>query len=179
LFRLPRRELAASEVFKRLITRKRSSPPPKPAKQFPLSKKDGKYFDVPDGIIADLARGCCGNLHDSQVVEVGSTWFENETDEANPHSNAYGDGGDLAAKNARDLETDSLFYSACRGSRDCIPHRGNNWECCDFKERLDATPGQSLSVTWGQMGLQIRIRSQGTLPFGAGIEIPLSGSALA
>jgi hypothetical protein len=46
------------------------------AKQFPPSVKKGKYFDVPDGVIAHLTRECGGNVHDRDVVDVTSGSFE-------------------------------------------------------------------------------------------------------
>jgi hypothetical protein len=95
----------------------------KPAKQFPPSVKKGKYFDVPDGIIAHLTRECGGNVHDGDVVDVTCGSFEKET-----HGEMY------AAKNAADLETDSQFCSAYCMNED-IPHTRNNWICYDFKER--------------------------------------------
>jgi hypothetical protein len=97
--------------------------------------KKGKSFHVPDGIIAHLTRECEGNVHDHHVVEVTSGSFEKETHGANPHSGAYDNNPDNAAKNATDLETDSLFQSAFRGKKEDIPHTRNNWICYDFKER--------------------------------------------
>jgi hypothetical protein len=129
-------------------------PPPKPGpvevslavrppKQFPPSMKKGKaknwrrevWFDVPDGIIAHLARKCRGNVHDRHVVEVACGSFEKETYGANPHSGAYNNDPNFAAKNAADLETVSYFESAFREKKQHIPHMRNNWVCYDFKEK--------------------------------------------
>jgi hypothetical protein len=101
-------------------------PPPKPAKQFPPSVKKVKDFDVPHGIIAHLTRECGGNAHDRHVVEITSGSFEKETYGANPHSGAYKNDPDCAAKNAADLETDSRFASAFRDDDEDIPHTRNN-----------------------------------------------------
>jgi hypothetical protein len=92
-------------------------------------------IDVPDGIIAHLTRECGGNVHDRNVIEVTSGSFEKEIDGANPHSGAYHNKPSLAAKNAADLETTSLFQSAFRTKKEDIPHTRNNWICYDFKER--------------------------------------------
>jgi hypothetical protein len=104
----------------------------KPAKQFPPLVKKGKYFD---GIIAHLTRECGGNVHDRHIVDVTSGSFEKEIVGANPHSGAYDNDPDYAAKNAADFETDSCFGSAFRNSSEDIPHTRNNWICYDFKER--------------------------------------------
>jgi hypothetical protein len=93
-------------------------------------------YDIPDGIIAHLTRECGGNVHDHHhVVEITSGSFEKETQGANPHSGAFDNDPDNAAKNAADLETDSCFYSAFHNPREDIPHTRNNWICYDFKER--------------------------------------------
>jgi hypothetical protein len=103
--------------------------------------KDWRYneveIDVPDGIIAHLTRECGGNVHDCHVVDVTCGSFEKEAKGANPHSGAYDNDPNYAAKNAADLETDSIFFSAFRWryrTRD-IPHTPNNWICYDFNER--------------------------------------------
>jgi hypothetical protein len=108
-------------------------------KQFPPSVKKGKAKDwrgreinVPDGIIAHLTKECGGNAHDRQV-DITSGSFEKETEGANPHSGAYDNDPDYAAKNAADLETDSYFFSAYRGKGEDIPHTRNNRICYDFK----------------------------------------------
>jgi hypothetical protein len=100
----------------------------------PSVKKVGD-LNVPDGIIAHLTRECGGNVHDRHVVEVTSGSFERETLGANPHSGAFDNAPDYAAKNAADLETGSRFYSAYREKKENIPHTRNNWICYDFKER--------------------------------------------
>jgi hypothetical protein len=92
-------------------------------------------INVSDGIIAHLTRECGGNVQDRNVVEVTSGSFEKETVGANPHSGAYNNDPDCAAKNAADLETDSYFHSAYRRAIADIPHTRNNWICYDFKER--------------------------------------------
>jgi hypothetical protein len=123
-------------------------PPLEPAKQFPPSLKTVKTksvlswgrgkeieIDVPDGIIAHLTRGCGGNVHDRHIVDVTSGSFEKETEGTNPHSGAYDNDPRYPAKNAADLETDSIFSSAWREKEDNIPHTRNNWVCYDFKRR--------------------------------------------
>jgi hypothetical protein len=92
-------------------------------------------IDVPDGIIAHLTRECRGNVHDRHVVDVTSGSFEKETVGANPHSGACDNDPKFAARNAVDLEDNSFFGSAYRGSSEDIPHTRNNWVCYDFKER--------------------------------------------
>jgi hypothetical protein len=91
--------------------------------------KKGKYFDVPDGIIAHLTRECGGNVHDRHVVEITSGAFEKEIHGTNPK---------YAAKDVADLETDSDFFSAYREKKKDIPHTRNNWICYNFKERMIA-----------------------------------------
>jgi hypothetical protein len=123
-------------------------PPPKPAKQFPplvkklktksvlsWQKRSKIEIDVPDGIIAHLTRECGGNVHDRHVVDVTCGSFEKETEGANPHSGAYYNWSQCAAKNAADLESDSIFRSAYRPKKEDIRHTRNNWICYDFKER--------------------------------------------
>jgi hypothetical protein len=90
-------------------------------------------FELPHGIIAYLTRECGGNVHGSYVVEVTSGSFKKETYGANPHSGAYDNNNDWAAKNAADLEADSWFASAYHDGDS--PHTGTNWACSDFKER--------------------------------------------
>jgi hypothetical protein len=115
-------------------------------KQFPPSMKKGKLryddceetgdmYDIPDGIIAHLTRECGGNVHDRHVVEVTSGSFEKERNGANPHSGAFDNRADAAAKNAADMEADSYFYSAYRNKEENIPHTRNNWVCYHFKEK--------------------------------------------
>jgi hypothetical protein len=122
------------------------SAPPKQRKHFPPSVKKGKLrleggsqtatmYDIPDGIIAHLTRECGGNVHDCHVVEVTCGSFEKETEGASPHSGAYGNMADRAAKNAADLETGSRFWSDYRWATEDIPHTRNNWICYNFKER--------------------------------------------
>jgi hypothetical protein len=114
------------------------------AKQFPLlvKKREAKdpgvdevEIDVPDGIIAHLTRECGGNVRDRSVVEVTSGSFEKETEGANPHSGAYANAPDCAAKLVADLETGSFFQSAFRNRKEDIQHMRNNWMCYGFKER--------------------------------------------
>jgi hypothetical protein len=83
-------------------------------------------FDAPDGIIAHLTGECRGNVHDRQVVAITSGSFEKETVGANPHSGAYNDLPQHAAKNVADLKTDSCFRSAYREKKEDIPHTRNN-----------------------------------------------------
>jgi hypothetical protein len=115
-------------------------------KHFPPSLKKGKLrlqngkeademYDIPDGIIAHLTRECGGNVHDRKVVDVTCGSFEKEIVGANPHSGACHNSPKWSAKNAADLEADSLFGSAYRERREDIPHTRNNWICYNFKER--------------------------------------------
>jgi hypothetical protein len=147
----------------------------KSVKQFPLSIKKGNIrlhegwgrdggtgdaeIDVPDGIIAHLTRERGGNVHDCGVVDVTCGSFEKETQGANPHSGAYDNQPKFAAKNAADLETPSIFGSACRRSSEEISHTRNNWLCYDFKERRivpthyairtnDYGPGRAHLKSW-------------------------------
>jgi hypothetical protein len=109
-------------------------------KPFPPSLKKGKLryfqgrFDDLYGIIAQLTRECGGNVHNCHIVDVASGSFEKETYGANPHSGAYRNDPNYAAKNAADLETYS-FFSACRSSLKDNPHMRNNWVCYDFRQR--------------------------------------------
>jgi hypothetical protein len=124
------------------------SAPPKRGKQFPPSLKKVKTksvlhwqsgkeieIDVAGGIIAHLTRECGGNVHDRRVVDITSGSFEKVTVRANPHSGVYKNKDKYAAKNAADLETDSIFQSAYRYCSEEIPDTPNNWICYDFKER--------------------------------------------
>jgi hypothetical protein len=74
-------------------------------------------------------------VHDRHVVDVTSGSFEKETQGANPHSGAFDNDPDCAAKNAADLDSYSCFQSAYREKEEDIPHTRNNWLCYDFKER--------------------------------------------
>jgi hypothetical protein len=98
-------------------------------------------------------------VHDRDVVEVTCGSFEKETQGPNPHSGAYLNDPDYAAKNAADLETDSRFRSAYRKKEVDIPHTRNNWICYNFKERRivpthygirthQYSPGQSHLKSW-------------------------------
>jgi hypothetical protein len=93
------------------------------------------YWNVPDGIIAHLTRECGGNVHDCHVVDVTSGSFERETVGANPHSGAFDDRDDCAAKNTANLEDHSRFESAYREKKEDRPRTRNNWVCYDFKEK--------------------------------------------
>jgi hypothetical protein len=113
----------------------RSTPPrrlptltasPTRAKQFPPSLKKGTKFEIPDGIVAYLARQCGGNVHDRGVVEVTSGSFDKTTRTPS---------GWRPAKCVTDMETDSTFYSAYRRKEEDIRHTRNNWICYDFGER--------------------------------------------
>jgi hypothetical protein len=119
----------------------------------PSVKKVGQ-FDVPDGIIAHLTRECGGNVHDRNVVDVTSGSFEKEIEGVNPHSGAYENDPDCAAKNAADLETDSFFQSAYRWEEDS-PHTRNNWICYDFKERR-IVPTHYTIRTYGGPGWHLK-----------------------
>jgi hypothetical protein len=101
----------------------------------PVSDSIGHFhIDVPDGIIAHLTRECGENVHDHHIADVMYRSFERETITANPHSGAYENRAEYAAKNAADLEVISCFSSAYR-LIEGIPHTRNNWLCYDFKER--------------------------------------------
>jgi hypothetical protein len=106
-----------------------------PEKPFALSVKKVRALDVPDGIIAHLTTEYRGNVYGRHVIHVTSGPFEKETRGANPHSGAYDDDPENAAKNAANLETDSRFKSAYRTNSDYIQHPRNNWICYHFKER--------------------------------------------
>jgi hypothetical protein len=109
-------------------------------------------IDVPDGIIAQLTRECGGNVHDRSVVDVTSGSFEKETHGANPHSGAYKNDPNYAAKNAADLETISCFGSASRDKKEDIPHTRNNWICYDFKKRRIMPTHYTIRTNWGSPG---------------------------
>jgi hypothetical protein len=74
-------------------------------------------------------------VHDRHVVDITSGSFDKETHGANPHSGAYDNKPEYAAKNAANLESDSYFLSACCQKEEEIPHTRNNWVCYDFNER--------------------------------------------
>jgi hypothetical protein len=119
--------VSSFEVFGSLIcrTRKREFPPK--VNQGAVASIWGDYkYDVPDGIVAHLARECGGNVHDRGIVEVTS-------------SKPYSKGPGYAGKNITDMEADSFFCSDFRESEGKdkveIPHAKNNWVCYDFKER--------------------------------------------
>jgi hypothetical protein len=142
----------ASEIIKRIFPE---------SKQFRPSMKKGKgkdwqgkemEIDVPDGIIAHLTRECGGNVHDRHVVDVTSGSFEKETQGANPHSGAYQNRDDYAAKNAADLGNDSHFYSAFRDKEEDIPHTRNNWICYNFKERRIVPTHYTIRTYYGDPG---------------------------
>jgi hypothetical protein len=69
--------------------------------------KTGKMYDIPDGIIAHLARECSRNVHDRHVVDVTSSSSEKETHGTNPQSGVSQNYLELVAKNVAGLETDS------------------------------------------------------------------------
>jgi hypothetical protein len=91
-----------------------------------LGSRIDEMSDVPDGIIAHLARKCSGNVHDGHIVDVTCGSFERVSFEANPHSGAHDNDSSYGAKNAGDLETTSSFSSAYRHYLD-LPHTRNNW----------------------------------------------------
>jgi hypothetical protein len=66
---------------------------------------------------------------------LGTRKGKGKSSGANPHSGAYDDDPEHAAKNAADLEAYSHFESAYRDGGEDIPHTRNNWLCYDFKER--------------------------------------------
>jgi hypothetical protein len=129
--------------------------------QFPPSLKKWKWrlpngmvveIGIPDGIIAHLTRECGGNVHDRHIVNVTSGSFEKETVGANPHSGAYNDDPKFAAKNAADLETDSVFFSAWREKKEDIPRTPNNWVCYNFKERRIVPTHYTIRTCGGPPG---------------------------
>jgi hypothetical protein len=83
-------------------------------------------LEVPDGIIASLARMCGWHVHDQALVEVTSSRV---------FSNALNPIESTAAKNVADLGASSRFVSVSRSKKEDIPHGRNNWLCYDFKER--------------------------------------------
>jgi hypothetical protein len=101
--------------------------PPKPTEQFPPSGKKGRYFDIPDGIIAHMTRECSRNVHDRHVVDVTCGSFEKTT--VKDHDPKW------APQNAANLETGPGLCSAFRDDKGDIPHGRNSWFCYDFKER--------------------------------------------
>jgi hypothetical protein len=76
--------------------------------------------NIPDGIIAHLARESGGDMYNRKVVDVSWELFGNEIEEANPHSGAYESNPLFAAQNAADLESNSFFYSAHDVIASCI-----------------------------------------------------------
>jgi hypothetical protein len=120
----------------------------KMGKQFPPLLKRGRYFAIPDGIIAHLTRECGGNVYDRKIVAVTAGSFERTTEKnkANP-------------KQVADLGSGSSYWSDYRSLREYIPHTRNNWICYDFKERRivpthytirthDGGPGWSHLKSW-------------------------------
>jgi hypothetical protein len=76
----------------------------------PLANKETSfpYFEVPDEIFAHLTGEGGGNVHDRRIAEITSGSFEKEIQGANSHSVAYDKDPIYAAKNAADLESDSI-----------------------------------------------------------------------
>jgi hypothetical protein len=134
------RKLAKGNQFLAKVTRVGRFPP------FGEKRK----FDVPEGIIAHLTRECGGNVHGRHAVEVTSGSLEKETLGDNPHSGAYNDRADYAAKNIADLETDSLFRLAYRNHSEDITHTRNNCVCYDFNERRIVPTHYTIRTnSWG------------------------------
>jgi hypothetical protein len=136
------RELAKGNQFLAKVTRVGRFPP--------LGEK--RKFDVPDGIIAHLARECGGNVHGRHAAEVTSGSFEKDTLGDNAHSGAYNNRADYTAKNIADLETDTHFVSACRSYKDDIPPTKNNWLCYDFKKRRIVPTHYAIRTNDGGQG---------------------------
>jgi hypothetical protein len=90
--------------------------PPRPAKLFTPSTKKGGEFEVPDAIIGHLTRVCGGNVHQFNIVDVTSGWFEKTG--SGPQSGAL--------KQIADLAAESYFYSAYRSNAEDIGHTRNN-----------------------------------------------------
>jgi hypothetical protein len=80
-------------------------------------------IDVPDGILAYLARKCGGNIHKRKVIAVTSGSFEKTTCT------------EEGIEKIVDMGTDAAYYSAFRLRSEQIAHTRNNWVCYDFKER--------------------------------------------
>jgi hypothetical protein len=99
--------------------------------------KQGKEYDVPDGIIAHLTRECGGNVHDHNVVEITSGSFEATPDKAN---------GD--PRRVADLDDDSNYWSDCRKRKEDIQHTRNNWVCYDFKEMRIVPTHYAIRSNW-------------------------------
>jgi hypothetical protein len=107
-------------------------------------------FDAGDGIIAHLMEERGGDLHDRHVVELTSGSLERETKGANPHSGAFDSDPGCAAKNAADLEADSVFSSGYRERPENMPLTRCNWLCYDFKERRIVPTHRAIGThEWG------------------------------
>jgi hypothetical protein len=83
--------------------------------------KEGKYLDVPDGIIGQRTKQCGGNVYYRHVGVVRQGDLRGQ-----PTLGASGNNADYAAENAVDLEADSYFFSAYRDVEEDIPHTRNN-----------------------------------------------------
>jgi hypothetical protein len=113
-------------------------------------------FDVPYWIIAHLTMDCGGNVHSCGVVDVTCGSSEMETHGASPHSGAYHNRDDCAAKKVVDWKTISYFYSAYRMKEEDIPHTRNNWICSDFKERKVLPTHYALRLDDGDSGWYLK-----------------------
>jgi hypothetical protein len=86
-------------------------------REFPPSVMKRGNLEVPDGIIASLARMCGWHVHDQGLVEVTSSGV---------FSNALNPIESTAAKNVADLGVSSRFVSVSRSKKEDIPHGRNN-----------------------------------------------------
>jgi hypothetical protein len=76
--------------------------------QFPPSVKEGKYFNVTEGIISHLTKECGGNVHDRKLVATTAGSFEKTT---------YNKDSDR--KQVADLESrPSSWSDYCNSSKD-------------------------------------------------------------
>jgi hypothetical protein len=89
-------------------------------------------------------------VHDRHVVHISSGSFKQQTHGANPHWGAYDNKDWIAAKNAADLGTDSVFQSAHRVAD--IPQTKNNWLCYDFKDRRIVPTHYTIRTNSGSRG---------------------------
>jgi hypothetical protein len=85
------------------------------------------------------------------VLEITSGSFEKATSEVNPQSGASNNNSGPAARTAPDLDTESYFYSAGRGSLVNVPHTGNNRARSGVKKRRTRQhnpQSERMVVTW-------------------------------
>jgi hypothetical protein len=96
-------------------------------------RQDTKRMDdIPDGITTHLKRKRGWSVRDRNVVEVT---FRKPFDSPNTVPDGMLDPNLVSAKNAADLETGWLFYSAYRLREEDMSHTRNNWVCYHFQRR--------------------------------------------